>query len=173
MRTRGETHTGHRGSLNNWKIHRHCIVPQDKWCIPKSQMDNNILQDTCGTRWSNSRLGTGLPDMTSIPMHRSRYTDLLGTMKSSKTPMDNNTLWIGIFESFMITAEIRSQDYAAIIFLCEAFLPRRTRITRRLRVPRQRLVLASRTWIARSSIDILSRITSVNARRGAKYVLGR
>ena len=128
MRTRGETHTGHRGSLNNWKIHRHCIVPQDKCCIPKSQMDNNILQDTCGTRWSNSRLGTGLPDMTSIPMHRSRYTDLLGTMKSLKTPMDNNTLWIGIFESFMITAEIRSQDYAAIIFLCEAFLPRRTRV---------------------------------------------
>ena len=82
------------------------LTPLDKCCTPQIQMDNNILQDTCdtswnlrdnnnrqdtcGTRWSNSRLGTGLPDMTSILMHRSRYTGLLGTMKGSKTPTDNS-----------------------------------------------------------------------------------
>ena len=105
MRARGETHTGHRGSSNNWKIHPHCIVPQDTCDTSWNLRDNNNRQDTCGTRWSNSRLGTGLPDMTSILMHRSRYTGLLGTMNSSKTPTDNNTLWIGGFESFIIMAE--------------------------------------------------------------------
>ena len=80
-------------------------ILQDTYDTSWNLRDNNNRQDTCGTRWSNSRLGTGLPDMTSILMHRSRYTGLLGTMNSSKTPTDNNTLWIGGFESFIITAE--------------------------------------------------------------------